>query len=199
MALDLGITFPQGTDENVKVSANDETAGFLLSKIKAGTNISINEINDGGVEKLEIVSTGGGGGNTIYTSNDALTGNRIIAGATFDLTFDNVGTFKVENVGSIIFDDTANINFVLQRSGTTLFSFDASSPFNAQLAIGGLNTDVSASLNMKGTTGAILVNRMDTTARNLLTAVNGMILYNTTLGAFEFREGGAWVTGSGLT
>lgn len=30
--------------------------------------------------------------------------------------------------------------------------------------------------------------------RNAMTAVNGMIIHNTTAGAFNFREGGAWVT-----
>jgi len=41
MALDLGTTFPQGTDENVKVSQNDESAGFLLQKLSAGSNITL--------------------------------------------------------------------------------------------------------------------------------------------------------------
>ncbi len=56
----------------------------------------------------------------------------------------------------------------------------------------------SALLELSSTTGALLVSRMTTTQRNALTAVDGMILYNTTTGQFNFREGGAWVTGSGL-
>lgn len=56
----------------------------------------------------------------------------------------------------------------------------------------------SAVLELSSTMGALIVSRMTTTQRNALTAVDGMILYNSTTGQFNFREGGAWVTGSGL-
>ena len=56
----------------------------------------------------------------------------------------------------------------------------------------------SAILELASTTGALLVSRMTTAQRNALTAVDGMILYNSSDGEFNFREGGAWVTGSGL-
>jgi hypothetical protein len=56
----------------------------------------------------------------------------------------------------------------------------------------------SAILELASTTGALLVSRMTTAQRNALTAINGMIIYNSTTGEFNFREGGAWVTGSGL-
>ncbi|KKL72977.1 hypothetical protein LCGC14_2079490, partial [marine sediment metagenome] len=56
----------------------------------------------------------------------------------------------------------------------------------------------SAILELVSTTGALLVSSMTTTQRNALTAVNGMIMYNLTTNQFNFREGGAWVTGSGL-
>ena len=47
----------KGKDENVKVSSNDTLADFLISKLVAGTNITITEINDGGNETLEIKAT----------------------------------------------------------------------------------------------------------------------------------------------
>lgn len=49
-----------GTDELVKVSANDTTAGFLEAKIVAGTNITIATLNDGSNETFEISASGGG-------------------------------------------------------------------------------------------------------------------------------------------
>jgi len=52
----------------------------------------------------------------------------------------------------------------------------------------------SALLELKSTTGALLLPRMTTTQRNALTAVNGMVIYNTTTKKVEFREDGAWVT-----
>ena len=61
----------------------------------------------------------------------------------------------------------------------------------------GINTtspDSSSALDIDGTHGALLVPRMTTTARNSLTAVNGMIIYNSTTNAFNFYENGSWVT-----
>jgi hypothetical protein len=48
-------------------------------------------------------------------------------------------------------------------------------------------------LDVNSTTGALIVPRMTTTQRNALTAVNGMIIYNTTTNQFNFYENGAWV------
>ena len=49
-------------------------------------------------------------------------------------------------------------------------------------------------LDVSSTTGAFIVPRMTTLERDALTAVNGMIVYNTTTNAFNFRENSAWVT-----
>jgi len=43
------------------------------------------------------------------------------------------------------------------------------------------------------TTGALLVPRMTTTQRDAFSGVNGMIIYNTTTNAFNWRANGAWV------
>lgn len=48
------------TDETVKVSANDTTAGYLNGKLVAGTNITLVENNDGANETLTINASGGG-------------------------------------------------------------------------------------------------------------------------------------------
>lgn len=52
---------------------------------------------------------------------------------------------------------------------------------------------INGSLDVATTTGAFIVPRMTTTQRDALTAVNGMIIYNTTTNQFNFRENGAWV------
>ncbi len=58
-------------------------------------------------------------------------------------------------------------------------------------------TAPQGALDVSSTTGAFIVPRMTTAQRNALTAVNGMIIYNTDAvagGRFEFRENGTWVT-----
>lgn len=45
-------------DKKVKVSSNDTTANYLLSKLQAGANIAVSEVNDGGDEKVQISTSG---------------------------------------------------------------------------------------------------------------------------------------------
>ena len=47
------------TDDKVKVTDNDTTAGKLKAKLVAGDNITLAELNDGGNETLEITSNAG--------------------------------------------------------------------------------------------------------------------------------------------
>ncbi len=54
-------------------------------------------------------------------------------------------------------------------------------------------TSPQGALDVNSTTGAFIVPRMTTAQRDALTAVNGMIIYNTTTNQFNFRENGAWV------
>jgi hypothetical protein len=64
---------------------------------------------------------------------------------------------------------------------------------NGNWGIGTLTPLTSALLDLTSTTGALLVPRMTTTEKNALTAVNGMILYDSTLNKFQGYEAGAWV------
>lgn len=50
--------FDTDTNDKVKVSSNDTTAGFLNGKLVAGTNISLTEGSDGGNETLTAAFTG---------------------------------------------------------------------------------------------------------------------------------------------
>ena len=56
------------------------------------------------------------------------------------------------------------------------------------------NILVSSGLEVQTTTGALVIPRMTTTQRNALTAVNGMMVYNTSTNAFNKRENGAWAS-----
>ena len=65
---------------------------------------------------------------------------------------------------------------------------------NGNVGIGTTAPATSAKLEISSTTGALLLSRMTTTQRDALTAVNGMVIYNSTTNAFNFYENGAWVT-----
>lgn len=56
----------------------------------------------------------------------------------------------------------------------------------------GAAVGVSVSLELSKTDRALLLNRMDSTAEGNLTAVNGMMIYNTTTNKFRGYENGAW-------
>lgn len=64
-------------------------------------------------------------------------------------------------------------------------------------ALGGVGVGTASpqgALDVSSTTGALIVPRMTAAQRDSLTAVNGMIIYNTSDNQFNFYENGAWVT-----
>ena len=65
---------------------------------------------------------------------------------------------------------------------------------NGHIGIGTSTPATSALLDLTSTTGALLLTRMTTTQRDALTAVNGMLIYNSTLNKFQGRENGAWTS-----
>lgn len=95
---------------------------------------------------------------------------------------------------------TGQFNIVNDTSSITPFKIDTTAPNNLMnlkntgIGVGTASPAASALLELSSTTGALLVPRMTTTQRNALTAVNGMIIYNTTTNAFNFYEGSSWVT-----
>lgn len=56
---------------------------------------------------------------------------------------------------------------------------------------GGPNTGTSTALHI-GAAKALRLGQLTTTERNGLTPINGMLIYNTTLGKFEAYENGGW-------
>ena len=60
------------------------------------------------------------------------------------------------------------------------------------VGIGTSSPATSALLDLTSTSKAILLPRLTTTQRDALTPVDGMVIYNTTLSLFQFREDGAW-------
>jgi hypothetical protein len=83
---------------------------------------------------------------------------------------------------------TTNHNFAILTNGGNRFQVDTSGRIGIGTAPGG-----SALMNLESTTGAFLPPRMTTTQRDALTAVDGMVIYNSTTGAMNYRKAGAWV------
>jgi hypothetical protein len=63
---------------------------------------------------------------------------------------------------------------------------------SGNVGIGTMTPATSAILDITSTTGALLLPRMTTTQRDALTAVNGMLIYNSTDNKFQGYENGAW-------
>ncbi len=70
--------------------------------------------------------------------------------------------------------------------------FEGRGYFTDDVGIG--TSSPQGALDVNSTTGAFIVPRMSTAQRDALTAVNGMIIYNTTTNQFNFYENSAWVT-----
>jgi len=86
---------------------------------------------------------------------------------------------KRENTGSLIFRREDNYNaLVLDLE-------------NKNVGIG-TTPATSGALDISSTTGALIVPRMTTTQRNAMTAVAGMIIFNTTTNRHEGYDGSSW-------
>jgi hypothetical protein len=95
--------------------------------------------------------------------------------------------FRVDPTSLYLRNDSSTKTFEVNRSnGNTTIS--------GSLGVGIASPATSAKVDITSTTGALLIPRMTTAQRDALTAVNGMIVYNSTTNAFNFYENGAWVT-----
>jgi hypothetical protein len=148
---------------------------------------------------------------TTWTGNTMTMNDCSIVMANQDITgVDDI----TGNNGSIFSGGTgsgANLNLqstTHATKGNIYFGTDAASYYNDNTNNLFIDNDVLADtfLGKAGTfvttigdaTRAATVATLTTTERNALTAVNGMIIYNSTTTQFEFYENGSWVSGSGL-
>ncbi len=86
----------------------------------------------------------------------------------------------------------ADLRFMTTPSGSSTPENRVIITEDGNVGIG--TTSPQGALDVSSSTGAFIVPRMTTAQRDTLTAVNGMIIYNTTTNQFNFYENGAWVT-----
>jgi len=90
------------TNDKVKVSTNDTTAGFLNGKLVAGTNISLTEGTDGGNETLTIANTA-----AVYNDNAII--NDISTLALHQATNNNSSKYNLVNSNVDVYQDSSAI------------------------------------------------------------------------------------------
>jgi hypothetical protein len=76
---------------------------------------------------------------------------------------------------------------------TAMFIKRVGNPGDVSGNIGIGTTDPQGALDVSSTKGGFIVPRMTEAQRDALTAVDGMIIYNTSVNKFNFYENGAWV------
>ena len=164
----------------------------------------------------KIVDIQNAAANVAFTSYENLTGligNALsVGGATPSVNTDGVnvnGTaftkgLKVEiaTTGSSLIGAELQLDHTNSGYSHTALQLEASGATNnyalvtvgGNVGIGTATPAASALMDLTSTTGSLLLSRMTTTQRNALTAVNGMILYNSTLNKVQVYEGGAWAS-----
>ena len=182
---------------NIGSSANDGTGDTLRA---AGTKINANfqEVythlggNSDNLTTQISLKDSGGVGTIIFegTSTDSHETKLIATDPTADRTI------AFPNAGGDVVLDTATQTL----TNKTLTSPNIDSGTIDGAVIGGstaaaiTGTAISGtSLTITGSTGTVQLPTLTTTQRNALTAVNGMLIYNTTDSKIQAYAGGAWV------
>ena len=100
------------------------------------------------------------------------------------------GSFKIEKIGGQF-----TIKAKQGAVGAALsFNTAVCVHTDGKLTVGSNVYAASGLINMDSTTGTLILPRMTTVQKAALTAVNGMILYDTTLGKVQVYESGAWAS-----
>ncbi|MGB2698447.1 MAG: hypothetical protein WBD28_11400 [Candidatus Zixiibacteriota bacterium] len=175
----LDFRFGGVTEARIRKATNSEL--FIGTVINQGIRFQTNATN-----RMAITNTGMVGIGTLSP------GAGLVVSGGGDIYNPAIG---IENTDGdmewrlVVHDDSTFR--VVKLSGSTLvpLAIEAS---NGHVGVGTVTPQ--GALDVSSTTGAFIVPRMTITQRDALTAVNGMIIYNTSTNQFNFYENGSWVT-----
>ena len=132
------VAITSNTDQSVKVSSNDTTAGFLNGKLLAGEGIDLTEGSDGGDETLTIAgedaTTSNKGLASFSTDNFAVSSGAVtIKDGGVNLTAEVTGTLPIAN-GGIGATSLASANIVATNAQNTFTKAQLASTYTAALS-----------------------------------------------------------------
>ena len=199
--VDTGTT----SDGNTIVQMNnDKTMGFAgaYNPGRPGTMQFIGHVNVGmqNTTNFSIFATGNTSRLNIYTVNSTTNAS----GWMFQAAKANgaepvsINEFRIGKGFAASGGNLRYIDFKDETSTTGLGAYQYIE-FRKNLVIGRATSTASsavsrsASIQLEDTDKAIILNKLTTTQRNALTAVNGMVIYNVTTNRKETYENGGWV------
>jgi hypothetical protein len=180
---ETGITMPDGAANEIEFNKGTTNLNFTADfNVTATCTIDQDLSTTGSVTHSLFTAT-----SFVQTPTILLTksGNDPLIQFTEDST--TVGLLSADKTASRIYvtDSTSTYDILTIDTSNNNVGINTASP--AADAILDLTSDASKK-------GALLVPRMTTTDKNSLTAVNGMIVYDSTLNKFQGYENGAWTS-----
>jgi hypothetical protein len=180
MALDLGI-FLEGAQSTfkVKVSENDAQAQYLIDKlISSDGSVTITETNDGGIETIDLTTSGGGGISSPLTTKGDL--------FTYSTTDDRLG---VGSDGQALIADSA------EATGLKWGTVSADNMATANLTLTGDRTHDLDGNVLKFDNGQVTIEGSGAT--NATTSI--LIQNSTATQLLKIDDEGGFALGSGAT
>ena len=184
-------------DGNILIGEGFSTNQYYsqLSLTKTGNGIlRINVARAGvGSGTLSLMDSGGNVG-IGTTSPTGTYGQLTVAGGVSILNDSNakleIGRYSVGTPNSYIklAANSESLRITNNTDAADIFTLTNA----GNVGIGTSSPATSGLLDLTSTTGALILTRMTTTERNAMTAVNGMLIYNTTTATIQGYQGGAW-------